>query len=124
MGDDGKYGSLVVELQEEEHSKGFYRNEDKPEDVSYGTTIHAVRRSDAAAQVHLDFFIEPKDLLNPRHSIIVPTLLGDEMVQVDIPRGSQYGDFLKLENFGFPVLYGGDVKGDQLVHLVSEHDAE
>ena len=52
----------------------------------------------------------------------MPTLLGDEMVQVDIPRGSQYGDFLKLENFGFPVLYGGDAKGDQLVHLVDEHE--
>lgn len=34
MGDDGKYGSLVVELQEEEHAKGFYRNEERPEDVS------------------------------------------------------------------------------------------
>ncbi len=46
------------------------------------------------------------------------------MLQVDIPRGSQYGDFLRLENFGFPVLYGGDAKGDQLVHLVSEQDSD
>jgi DnaJ-class molecular chaperone len=47
-----------------------------------------------------------------------------DMLQVDIPRGSQYGDFLRLENFGFPVLYGGDAKGDQLVHLVSEQDSD
>ena len=85
---------------------------------------HCARSPDAVAQVHLDFFIEAKDLLKHKHSIIVPTLLGDEMVQVDIPRGSQYGDFLRLENFGFPVLYGGDAKGDQLVHLVSEQDSD
>jgi hypothetical protein len=119
---------LVVELQEDEHAKGFYRHADeRPEDVScstHGCALSPTRTvADAAVQVHLDFCIEPKDLLNPRHSIIVPTLLGDEMVEVDIPRGSQYGDFLKLENFGFPVLYGGGAKGDQLVHLVSaEHD--
>ncbi len=112
----------MVELSEEVHAKGFYRNEDKPEDVSRSAFTQARRRSHTKAQVHLDFFIESKDLLNPRHAIIVPTLLGDEMVQVDIPRGSHYGDFLKLENFGFPVLYGGDAKGDQLVHLVSEQD--
>jgi hypothetical protein len=93
VGDDGKYGSLVVELQEEEHAKGFYRNEERPEDVSRlgrAPERAALRAkpcapsSDASAQVHLDFFIEPKDLLNPRHSIIVPTLLGDEMVQVPL----------------------------------------
>jgi DnaJ-class molecular chaperone len=72
--------------------------------------------------VHLDFFIEPKELCKVKHYIIVPTLLGDEMVQVDIPRGSRHGDCLKLDNLGFPVLYGGDAKGDQLVHLVDEHE--
>ena len=75
--------------------------------------------------MHLDFCIEPKDLLNPKgHSILVPTLLGDEVVEVDIRRGSHYGDILTLENLGFPVLYGSDgACGDQLVHLVSaEHD--
>jgi DnaJ-class molecular chaperone len=116
-----------VELQEEEHAKGFYRHEDSPQDVIHSTPtqvqFHA-RRCDAIAQVHLDFLIEPKDLLNQKHSIIVPTLIGEEMVHVDIPRGSQYGDELTLYNLGFPVLYGNGAKGNQIVHLVSEHGSD
>ena len=41
VGDDGKYGTLVVELQEEEHPKGFYRTEDRPEDVRAAATADA-----------------------------------------------------------------------------------
>ncbi len=41
VGDDGKYGTLVVELQEEEHPKGFYRTEDRPEDVSSSNCAEA-----------------------------------------------------------------------------------
>ena len=63
-----------------------------------------------------------KTLAKVSINLNVPTLLGDEMVQVDIPRGSRHGDCLKLDNLGFPVLYGGDAKGDQLVHLVGEHE--
>jgi hypothetical protein len=32
---------LVVELQEEEHPKGFYRTEDRPEDVSSSNCAEA-----------------------------------------------------------------------------------
>jgi hypothetical protein len=102
VGDDGVRGNLVLEVQEKKHPKGFYRCiEDRPEDV------------------HLDVEIAWSDFMSPGHSIMVPTLLDDEMVKVDVPTEFQGGDIVKLKNYGFPVLYRQRPieRGDQVVHL-------